>query len=117
MLAQLSDRTHEVWTGVALLAQGSFGVRAEVAASCTLVRFRRLTRREIEAYAASGEGLDKAGGYAIQGQAGHFVAELQGSLSNVIGLPLDLVAKLYSRLTGEPIASPEPPLWFKAPLP
>lgn len=108
MLALLSARVHEVWTGVALLSRTEVGWRAELAAARTLVRFRRITSQEIREYAASGEGLDKAGGYAIQGTAGKFVRELEGSLSNVIGLPLGLVAELYERLTGRSLPAPEP---------
>jgi septum formation protein len=55
----------------------------------TKVRFRRLSHGEIEEYVATGESLDKAGGYAIQGGAAGFVLRVDGSLSNVIGLPLE----------------------------
>ncbi len=117
MLLLLSGETHEVWTGVALTVQSASSFRAELAAARSLVRFRQLSHREIDDYVATGEGLDKAGGYAIQGQASRFVAELKGSLSNVIGLPLSVVVHLYGRLTGEHLPRPERPVWLRTPQP
>ena len=90
MLAQLSGRTHAVLTAVALVTPGGHGVRL----SRSEVRFRAVDALERERYWASGEGHDKAGGYAIQGYAAVFVAELRGSYSGVMGLPLFETAAL-----------------------
>ena len=92
MLEKLSGREHQVITGVALLAPG--GSRRAVDHETTRVFFRPLTRQEIEDYAASGEPLDKAGAYAIQGRAGRFVTRLEGCYFNVMGLPVALVDRL-----------------------
>ena len=89
MLERLSGREHLVLSGVALVRTGkleSFVVE-------TKVRFRQLTVREIKDYIASGEPMDKAGAYGIQGQAQAFVAAYEGSLTNVIGLPMEQVAE------------------------
>jgi septum formation protein len=84
-LALLSGRTHRVLTAVAVIAPGG---RSASRLAESRVRFKRLTDQEIERYLASGEGLGKAGGYAIQGLAGAFVIDLQGSYSAIVGLPL-----------------------------
>jgi septum formation protein len=84
MLVSLSDRVHAVLTGVALRRDAD--LRAVLVR--TDVRFRAISAREASAYAAMGEGADKAGGYAIQGQGAIFVQSLAGSYSNVVGLPL-----------------------------
>ena len=85
MLGALSGRRHEVWTGIALARQGQATLaRAEVAQ----VAFRRLSAEEIAAYVSTGEPLDKAGAYAIQGGARAFVSSLEGDESTVIGLPV-----------------------------
>lgn len=93
MLSQLSGRRHDVLTGVALKR----GDDVIYALSTSHVTFRRLSADEIERYVATGEPLDKAGAYAIQGRAGAFVTRLDGSYSSVMGLPLfetaDLLAK------------------------
>jgi nucleoside triphosphate pyrophosphatase len=86
MLARLSDRTHEVVTAFVLLDSAGRTFAAEVVHS--EVTFRRVAFPDVEAYVRTGEPLDKAGGYAIQGGARAFVRELKGSLSNVIGLPM-----------------------------
>lgn len=86
-LRQLSGRKHAVITGLAIRWPGGLSAQTET----TEVRFRDLTDAEINAYVATGEGLDKAGGYAIQGGAQAFVAEVRGSTSNVVGLPLELL--------------------------
>lgn len=90
MLRLLSGRTHRVLTAVALVV----GRRQQVVLSTSRVRFRHLTRAEIAAYVATGEPLDKAGGYAIQGAAAAFVSHLAGSYSGVMGLPLFETAQL-----------------------
>ncbi len=84
-LALLSGRAHRVLTGVAVVSPD--GRRAERLVE-TRVRFKRLSAIEADNYVRSGEGLGKAGGYAIQGRAGGFVMTLQGSYSGVVGLPL-----------------------------
>ncbi len=83
-LALLSGRSHQVITAVALLAQGKLRRRTVL----TRVAFRRLDAKEIASYVESQEGVGKAGGYAIQGRAETFVRGLNGSYSNVVGLPL-----------------------------
>jgi septum formation protein len=85
MLALLSGRRHHVWSGVCVV--GADG-RPRVRAVDTIVAFKPLSAAEIDAYVASGEGMGKAGGYAIQGRAEAFVRLLSGSHSNVVGLPL-----------------------------
>jgi septum formation protein len=84
-LRLLSGRAHKVLTGVCAMAPS--GRRASRLVE-SKVRFKRLTDDEIGRYLAAGEGIGKAGGYAIQGLAGGFVIELQGSYSGVVGLPL-----------------------------
>ena len=90
MLRRLSGRTHVVLTGVALV-DGSGRLVANVVE--TVVRFRQLDADEIKAYVASGEPMDKAGAYGIQGEARKFVASIQGSLTNVIGLPMEYLTE------------------------
>jgi septum formation protein len=90
MLARLSGRRHEVLTGVALIAAGI----ERTALSASRVRFRAVSAAEAAAYWASGEPADKAGGYAIQGLGALFIAELAGSYSGVMGLPLFETAEL-----------------------
>jgi len=93
MLAALSGRTHRVLTAVALRC----GDAAETLLSSSEVRFRATTREERAAYCRSGEPLDKAGGYGIQGRAAMFVEYLAGSYSGVVGLPLFETAALLAR--------------------
>lgn len=94
MLRRLSGREHRVLTGFCVLAPGGDMVDEVVA---TRVRFRPLTTAEIDTYVDSGEPFDKAGAYAIQGGAGAFVESIEGSYSNVVGLPLDEVAAVLGR--------------------
>jgi septum formation protein len=93
MLQSLSGRQHEVITAVAV----AFGERFETAASMSKVWFRNLGPDEIRRYVATGEPLDKAGAYAIQGRGAAFVTRIEGSYSGIMGLPLaetsDLLAK------------------------
>jgi septum formation protein len=84
-LRLLSGRRHTVITAIAVKAPGA---RVRSRAAMTRVAFKRLTDGEIAAYVASGEGIGKAGGYAIQGRADAFVRALNGGYSNVVGLPL-----------------------------
>ena len=94
MLGALSGRSHEVTTGLALI-----NARGEVFtdASLTEVVFASLSREEIAAYVATGEPLDKAGGYAVQGRAAAFIEAVRGSFSGVVGLPLCTLAQLAKR--------------------
>jgi septum formation protein len=90
ILRLLSGRTHRVITGVALVtAKG-----AEVAAEATAVRFLTLSDDDIAEYVASGEPMDKAGAYAIQGRAARWIPRIEGCYFNVMGLPLALVCSL-----------------------
>jgi septum formation protein len=90
MLRQLSGTTHEVLTGIAV-KQGGLEF---VDVACTRVTFVPLTPEEIAWYVATGEPEDKAGAYAIQGLASRFVESIEGSYSNVVGLPVSLVYQL-----------------------
>ncbi len=83
-LRRLSGKTHQVTTGVALMSAAGGRVCSET----TLVTLRDLTEAEISWYAGTGEGLDKAGGYGIQGLGSVLVARVEGDYSNVVGLPL-----------------------------
>ena len=94
MLAALSGRLHEVLTAVAV----KHASRLESAVSVSEVRFKTLTKEEIARYVATGECQDKAGAYGIQGNAARFVAELRGSFSGVVGLPLYETAQLLERI-------------------
>ena len=93
MLKALSGRTHQVFTGVCVRTDV-----CRVACERTDVTFRTLTDAEIDAYIATGEPMDKAGAYGIQGGAGAFVDGLTGPLDNVIGLPMDLVARMLGEI-------------------
>lgn len=90
MLRLLSGRSHRVMTGVAVVTAAA----TEVAAEVTAVRFLTLSDEEIAAYVATGEPLDKAGAYAIQGRAARWIPRIEGCYFNVVGLPLALVAQL-----------------------
>ncbi len=90
MLRMLSGRDHEVLTGVALCMDE----REACEVACTRVRFLHLSPAEIDWYVASGEPFDKAGGYAVQGLASRFVENIDGSYSNVVGLPVATVYRL-----------------------
>ena len=97
MLSALSDTCHAVVTGVCVLRGRDRAVASR--AATTWVRMRALSRAEIEAYAASGEWRDKAGGYAIQESADRFVVELTGAgFDNVVGLPVELTLGLVAGL-------------------
>jgi len=93
MLARLAGRTHEVYSGVALV----LGDRAETALSVTRVSFGPVTPAQAAAYWDSGEPADKAGAYAIQGRGAQFVREIHGSYSGVVGLPLHETLELLRR--------------------
>jgi len=90
ILRMLSGRSHRVITGVALVTHQA----VEVAAEVTAVQFLTLSDSEIEAYIATGEPMDKAGAYGIQGLAAKWIPRVQGCYFNVMGLPLALVATM-----------------------
>lgn len=103
MLRTLSGRTHTVHSGVALLAvEKGVVVRAETRLVSTRVRLAQLPDAAIAAYVATGEPMDKAGGYGMQGHAMAFVKRVDGDPSNVIGLPLWCVAELLESF-GHPL--------------
>ncbi|HUG98414.1 MAG TPA: Maf family protein [Gammaproteobacteria bacterium] len=93
MLRRLSGRSHDVHTAVAASRAGTTALRI----ADSEVTFRTLLEHEIDAYVATGEPLDKAGGYGIQGLAAVFVTRLCGSYSGVVGLPLQETAELLAR--------------------
>ena len=98
MLRLLSGRTHRVITGIALISATS----TQVAAETTAVTFLPLTGDAIAAYIATGEPMDKAGAYAIQGRAARWIPRIEGDYFNVVGLPIALVSSLLdSRLPHE----------------
>ncbi len=94
MLQLLSGRTHRVVTGIAVVT----AKRVEVAAEVTAVRFLTLSEEEIAAYIATGEPMDKAGAYAIQGRAARWIPRIEGCYFNVVGLPLALVSTMLESL-------------------
>lgn len=96
MLAFLAGRWHAVMTGLAVRNTESREEAADY--DKTLVRFKELTQEEIEAYVSTGEPMDKAGGYAIQGRGMLFVEEIAGNYQNVVGLPATLLQRLVRRL-------------------
>ena len=100
MLRLLSGRAHEVLTGIAVFARG----RILSAVERTTVWFAPLSDSEISWYVASGEPLDKAGAYAIQALASRFVPRIDGSYTNVVGLPVSTVVELLAKL-GIPLDS------------
>jgi len=101
MLEALSGRVHTVMTGFCLydMHKNKEGLQAVT----TLVRMKRLTPNELDRYVASGEGLDKAGGYAIQGVGAYIVDSINGSYTNVVGLPLAQVVEMMQEMGAEDI--------------
>ena len=91
MLRALSGRSHRVLTGIAVF----YKEEETVETVTTSVRFRKLTSEEIDAYIATGEPMDKAGAYGIQGHGALLVESIEGCYNNVVGLPL---TKLYQML-------------------
>ncbi|BEU88590.1 Maf family protein [Selenomonas sp. TAMA-11512] len=90
MLRTLAGRAHTVVTGLALLCEGKLYEKTVA----TRVYFASMSEAEIDAYAATGEPLDKAGGYAVQGRAAMYIERIEGSYSNVVGLPLHALREL-----------------------
>lgn len=103
MLLSLRGRTHAVYTAVHVI--DTHTGREGSGFSRTLVTMRRAPTREIEAYARSGEGRDKAGAYAVQGLGARLVSKIQGPFDNVVGLPLHLVKRLLATITPSPSVS------------
>lgn len=101
MLQRLSGRSHEVFTGYCLRNRALD--RTLKGASRTIVTMKVLSSHEIEGYVKSGEPMDKAGAYGIQGMGAMFIMRIYGSYTNVVGLPL---AEIVSMLMNEGIASP-----------
>ena len=93
ILKQLSGQEHKVITGVAVVHLKIFS-----AVSISHVRIKALTQNEINSYVKSGEPMDKAGAYAIQGEGSFLVESYSGSYSNIIGLPMDLLKDLLQKL-------------------
>jgi septum formation protein len=104
MLRRLRGRTHEVITGVAVVDAAG---RVERSAVVSTIRMRDVEDDEIAAYVATGEPLDKAGGYAVQGAGGALVEAVEGCYTNVVGLPLCETAALLERFgivaVGQPV--------------
>ena len=100
MLRRLAGRTHTVWTGVAVTSTDADTVRVRSVES--RVTMRAAPEAELRAYVATGEPLDKAGAYALQGEGRRFVSRVEGSESNVIGLPLEETLGLLAEAGLEP---------------
>lgn len=98
MLRRLAGRTHQVLTGVSVRSVLADVVHVEA----TAVTFSALTEEQIAWYVSSGEGRDKAGGYAIQGLAARFIPRIEGSYANVVGLPIATIDGLIRRLSWPP---------------
>lgn len=94
MLKELSGKSHEVYTGITLIK----GEKIVSEAECTKVHFRQLEDEEIEAYVKSGEPMDKAGAYGIQGKASLFAECIEGDFFNVMGLPLCKLGKMLKTI-------------------
>lgn len=95
MLRRLSGRRHQVYTGVTLYYHGQGESHRHTFHECTQVQFYPMTEEEIGWYISTGEPMDKAGAYGIQGLGGRFIRAIEGDYSNVVGLP---VARLYQEL-------------------
>jgi septum formation protein len=93
MLRLLSGRTHSVITGVCLTLGGQY----EIVSETTSVTMSEISEREIAAYVATGEPMDKAGAYAIQGIASRWIPRIDGDYSNVVGLPMALVYRMLRK--------------------
>ncbi|MFY9675053.1 MAG: Maf family protein [Terriglobales bacterium] len=93
MLRLLSGRTHQVITGVCLAFRG----QSEIASETTSVTMSEISEKEIAAYVATGEPMDKAGAYAIQGMASRWIPRIEGDYSNVVGLPIARVYQMLQR--------------------
>lgn len=99
MLTLLSGRMHRVITGVAVASGSGQETIVQVASAVTAVHFLPLSADQIAAYVATGEPMDKAGAYAIQGRAAKWISRIEGDYFNVVGLPLALVASMLDRIS------------------
>jgi septum formation protein len=90
MLRLLSNKTHQVITAACLAGDNFEEVRSET----TEVHFSAIAENEVQQYVATGEPMDKAGAYAIQGGAGRWISKIEGDYTNVVGLPVDLVCRM-----------------------
>lgn len=95
MLQSLQDKEHTVYTGVTVYVRQGAEVNKKSFSECTKVKFYSMSDEEIIGYVSTGEPMDKAGAYGIQGIGGRFVEKIQGDYNNVVGLP---VARLYQEL-------------------
>ena len=100
MLTALSGKMHEVTTGLALINRNEIRTTSVT----TKVFFDTMTKADIDAYIATDEPMDKAGAYAIQGKAARFIEKIEGSYSNVVGLPLNALIQLGKGLNLFPLA-------------
>ena len=100
MLVSLSGNWHDVYTGITLLNTKTGKVICR--ADCTRVHFTPMSSEEIDVYVATGECLDKAGSYAIQGMGGMFIDRIEGSYSNVVGLPMAMLREMLAEIEQEP---------------
>jgi septum formation protein len=100
MLRLLSGRTHTVVTGVCLVSPGERAPKPDMqtASETTLVTMDEISEPEIRSYVATGEPMDKAGAYAIQGIASRWISRIEGDYSNVVGLPVALLYRMLRRL-------------------
>ncbi len=96
ILKKLSGRTHRVYTGLSLMDKTSGRILS--AYDCTEVEFNELDQEEIESYIATGEPMDKAGAYGIQGMGSFLVDQIKGNLDNVIGLPMQKFRQLLKKI-------------------
>lgn len=98
MLASLSGRSHEVWSGICLTDTKTG--RKLTDSVCTKVYFRDVSREELASYVETGEPMDKAGAYAIQGGAGKFVEKFEGPYDNIVGFPSERFEELLKEILG-----------------
>lgn len=96
MLKYLSGKTHQVYSGIAIVDSYSGNIKTDY--SCTDVRFSEISSQEIEKYIETGEPFGKAGAYGIQGYGGVFVEEIHGCYYNVVGLPLNKLKKMFREM-------------------
>lgn len=100
-LGRLSGRRHRIYTGICVILKEGGKMKISRKAVQTAIKFKRLTPKEIDEYAAFGEGINKAGGYSIRGYAESFVEFMSGSYSNVVGLPLKQVLDVVKSFGGD----------------
>jgi septum formation protein len=103
ILKSLRGKRHQVYSGIALVNVENN--RVEASAVVTSIRMRNYSDDEINDYVASGEPMDKAGAYAIQGEGGRLVEQMEGSFDNVVGLPVRELAEMLKRFGFEPDTS------------